>query len=369
MRHFSMYDKSYSVVLDGSVNIQQNDQVNSPFGYYNRSLNHWVRDNALGIKYVSRRAGNASKISFENVYAMHTKSVANREFEKRVLRDKVGRFLKGSNATNAQIVKQNIQTSSVRQGVGKAGSMIAKGSSESIVGIPLSTAIDLAVGPHTKKFAKETIGKNVSVGLVSTSLTVGAAAIMGVALPIPVVLGVGAGVAMGNDALRRNVPAVRNFENRIGEGVLDTYDTLKVGAARVAKNVEKTYSVVRSSAQILIDDAALSKAIRELQAAKEPLLEIQRINRSIVPEMNEDFGRITRLAYNIPTITHADIQEVVQSYRLSVDANVDHAAIAEVEHDIQAELRLLDDMIVAIRNVMAHSHQHDREWANKFSSM
>ncbi|MDR0299887.1 MAG: hypothetical protein LBI13_07430 [Streptococcaceae bacterium] len=143
----------------------------------------------------------------------------------------------GQNALrDASSAVDNDFSSGIKGTVGKIGGTLAKGAGGTVVGITISSAIDIVV---FHKPADEAIGNAVVVGTGTALATAAAVAIFGVAatafLPA-VAIGVGVGIA---NSLLRNIPAVRDFENNVGKGIV------KAGKA-IAKKAGKVYSAVKA---------------------------------------------------------------------------------------------------------------------------
>ena len=339
----------------------------------------YVRDKITGIETISDEAGNAAGQVISNQWNRHTESVANSAFNKHIFRDASGRFMKGSNAAAGQAAQETVENSAIRKTVGIVGTTVSKGVAGTGIGIALGTAIDLAIGKHTKKFAQETIGKNIVTGTITA---VGVAMFLGPGAPFvataAVTIGVGTLVGMGNNWVRDNVPAVKNAENWLGELAVGAYDGVKDTAILAYKNTGKLIgfatkqvgvatSVVASAGKILVDDAALASAIASLKAAKAPLKAIKHENNTIIEEMERALRNAKSEALSIPYITASDVEEVVESHGLAVHYNVKESEINQVNHEIDSQLEIINQLIAGIRQTASHAKSHDQEWATNFS--
>ena len=342
----------------------------------------YVRDKITGIEAISDEAGNAAGQVFSRKWIGHTESVANKAFNKNVLRNAKGQFVKGSNAAAGQAAQEAVESSVVLKTIGAVGKTISKGTAGTGIGIALGTTIDLAVGKHTKKFAQETIGKNVVTGIATAAVVTGMVAAgfvgSGVIATAVVTIGVGTLVGFANDVLRNHFPAVKNFENSIGEAAVGAYDGVKDTAISAYKNTGKLIgfvtkqvgvaaSVVASAGKILVDDAALASAIASLKAAKAPLKAIKHENNTIIEEMERALRNAKSEALSIPYITASDVEEVVESHGLAVHYNVKESEINQVNHEIDSQLEIINQLIAGIRQTASHAQLHDQEWATKFS--
>lgn len=348
----------------------------------------YFRDKITGIEEISDETGQAAGQVISNQWNRHTESVANNAFNKNVLRNAKGQFVKGSNAAAGQAAQEAVENSAIRKTVGTVGKTVSKGVAGTGIGITLGTAIDLAVGQHTKKFAQETIGKNITEGIVTSGIVGGGLLAAGVIASAPVSMGiiataavtiaVGTGVAVLNNWARDNIPAVKNFENDLGDLAVGAYDVVKDTAISAYKNTGKLVgfatkrigaatSVVASAGKILVDDAALASAIASLNAAKAPLKAIKRENNTIIEEMERALRNAKSEALSIPYITASDVEEVVESHGLAVHYNVKESEINEVNHEIESQLEVINQLIAGIRHTASHARSHDQEWAAKFS--
>ncbi|HEM3668352.1 TPA: hypothetical protein U1C81_002186 [Streptococcus suis] len=88
-------------------------------------------------------------------------------------------------------------------------------------GVLVGAGINMASGDT----AEEAWGKEITTGLVTTAI-IGGLAVAGVSTPIGWGIAIGIGVNMANDWLREEFPEVKEFEDNVGEAVVDGWNNL-----------------------------------------------------------------------------------------------------------------------------------------------
>ncbi|MGT2710760.1 hypothetical protein [Streptococcus oriscaviae] len=116
----------------------------------------------------------------------------------------------------------------------ESGEIVSKYSAKAwfvngILGEAVSLGPGLLVGVGFNMYFGDTAevawGKEITTGLVTTAIT-GVLAVAGVSNPIGWGIAVGIGVNMANDWLREEFPEVKEFEDNVGEAVVDGWNNL-----------------------------------------------------------------------------------------------------------------------------------------------
>lgn len=334
---------------------------------------------------------------FEAKYDAHTENVALKAYKEHVSWKPTGGFEKGSNSTAGQAARVAVEESVFRNEIRNVGSGIVRGSASTSVGIAVSATIELAVDPdHSSGHVKKVIGKNVTTGIVTavvmgTGVAAAATAavaavaagiglapiIASIAATAVITIAVGAAVSTINNVLRNNIPAVADFEDAIGSGIVDGYDATKKFVGSTYKKAVKAIgsgarlatrvgSAVASVGKVLVDDAMAGEAITALRAAKGPLQKIKKENSQIMKEMADSLNKLRYEAAALPLIKMSDVDEVIAKHRLSVKNTVDEHAIRTVNDQIDDQLEDIERLISGIRNAVTSAQSQDRAWAGKF---
>lgn len=58
---------------------------------------------------------------------------------------------------------------------------------------------------------------------------------------------------------------------------------------------------------------------------------------------------------------------MVESHGLAVHYNVKESEINQVNHEIDSQLEIINQLIAGIRQTASHAKSHDQEWATNFS--
>ncbi|MBO4116567.1 hypothetical protein J5571_08485 [Streptococcus suis] len=124
-------------------------------------------------------------------------------------------------ATHEAIVRESAESVakySARAGIVNAviGEAVSFG-----LGVLVGAGINMASGDT----AEEAWGKEITTGLVTTAI-IGGLAVAGVSTPIGWGIAIGIGVNMANDWLREEFPEVKEFEDNVGEAVVDGWNNL-----------------------------------------------------------------------------------------------------------------------------------------------
>jgi len=123
-----------------------------------------------------------------------------------------------------------------------------------------------------------------------------------------------------------------------------------------------------STVMVMIDTIAATSLASTIYSAADLLTSIKSVNESLIPRMHHDLAEAKSLAYTIPYLTEADIENCVAVERLRVEDNIDQHAVEEVNRRLDDHIATIHTLYDGITNAVLNAAEQDARWAAAFGS-